>query len=73
MKREIIKKADGNEARYYLILSVKDGQKISWGVLARLLKKLQKKRFTRSTIAELFEQEDQRQPIIAENDGIINL
>ena len=32
-KGEIIKKADGNEARYYLvpdtILSVKDGQKIS--------------------------------------------
>ena len=39
-KGEIIKKADGNEARYYLvpdtILSVKDGQKISAGdVLAR--------------------------------------
>ncbi|MBO6485112.1 MAG: DNA-directed RNA polymerase subunit beta', partial [Pelagibacteraceae bacterium] len=40
---EVIKKADGNEARYYLvpdsILSVKDGQKISAGdVLARLPK-----------------------------------
>ena len=43
-KGEIIKKADGNEARYYLvpdtILSVKDGQKISAGdVLARLTKR----------------------------------
>ena len=41
MKKVKIKKADGNEARYYLvpdtILSVKDGQKISAGdVLARL-------------------------------------
>ena len=46
-KGEIIKKADGNEARYYLvpdtILSVKDGQKISAGdVLARLPKETSK-------------------------------
>ena len=46
-KGEIIKKADGNEARYYLvpdtILSVKDGQKISTGdVLARLPKETSK-------------------------------
>ena len=42
-----IKKADGNEARYYLvpdtILSVKDGQKILAGdVLARLPKETSK-------------------------------
>ena len=48
-KGEIIKKADGNEARYYLvpdtILSVKDGQKISAGdVLARLPKRLLKQK-----------------------------
>ena len=46
-KGGVIKKADGNEARYYLvpdtILSVKDGQKVSAGdVLARLPKETSK-------------------------------
>ena len=49
MKGNVIKKADDNEARYYLvpdsILSVKDGQKVSAGdVIARLPKKLQKQK-----------------------------
>ena len=53
---EVIKKADGNEARYYLvpdsILSIKDGQKISAGdVLARLTKRnfKNKRYYRRST------------------------
>ena len=63
-KGEIIKKADGNEARYYLvpdtILSVKDGQKISAGdVLARLPKETSKTKDIKDSA------------IIAENDGII--
>ena len=58
-KGEIIKKADGNEARYYLvpdtILSVKDGQKISAGdVLARLPKETSKtKRYYSEVFLEL--------------------
>ena len=62
-KGEIIKKADGNEARYYLvpdtILSVKDGQKISAGdVLARLPKETSKTKDITGglpRVAELFE------------------
>ena len=77
---EVIKKADGNEARYYLvpdsILSVKDGQKISAGdVLARLPKETSKTKDITGglpRVAELFEA---RRPkdgaIIAENDGTI--
>ena len=57
-KGEIIKKADGNEARYYLvpdtILSVKDGQKISAGdVLARLRKKHLKQKILQVVYLEL--------------------
>ena len=56
-KGEIIKKADGNEARYYLvpdtILSVKDGQKISAGdVLARLPKKRLKQKILQEDCLE---------------------
>ncbi len=77
---EVIKKADGNEARYYLVpdslLSVKDGQKISAGdVLARLPKETSKTKDITGglpRVAELFEA---RRPkdgaIIAENDGTI--
>jgi DNA-directed RNA polymerase subunit beta' len=77
---EVIKKADGNEARYYLvpdsILSVKDGQKISAGdALARLPKETSKTKDITGglpRVAELFEA---RRPkdcaIIAENDGTI--
>ena len=77
---EVIKKADDNEARYYLvpysILSVKDGQSISAGdVLARLPKETSKTKDITGglpRVAELFEA---RQPkdsaIIAENDGTI--
>ena len=77
---EVIKKADGNEARYYLvpdtILSVTDGQKIFAGdVLARLPKETSKTKDITGglpRVAELFEA---RRPkdcaIIAENDGTI--
>ena len=79
-KGEIIKKADGNEARYYLvpdtILSVKDGQKVSAGdVLARLPKETSKNKrhnwwFTTSCRA--FEaRRPKDSAIIAENDGVI--
>ena len=49
MKKVCYKKADDNEARYYLvpdsILSVSDGQKIHAGdVIANCLKKLQKQK-----------------------------
>ena len=79
-KGDIIKKADGNEARYLLvpdtILSVKDGQKVSSGdVLARLPKETSKTKDITGglpRVAELFEA---RRPkdgaIIAENDGTI--
>ena len=79
-KGDIIKKADGNEARYLLvpdtILSVKDGQKVSAGdVLARLPKETSKTKDITGglpRVAELFEA---RRPkdgaIIAENDGTI--
>ena len=78
-KGEIIKKADGNEARYYLvpdtILSVKDGQKISAGdVLARLPKETSKTkdipRFTKSSRI-IWSKRPKDSAIIAENDGVI--
>jgi len=77
---EVIKKADGNEARYYLvpdsILSVKDGQKIFAGdVLARLPKETSKTKDITGglpRVAELFEaRRPKDSAIIAENDGII--
>jgi len=77
---EVIKKADGNEARYYLvpdsILSVKDGQKISAGdVLARLPKETSKTKDITGglpRVAELFEaRRPKDSAIIAENDGTI--
>ena len=79
-KGQIIKKADGNEARYYLvpdtILSVKDGQKVSAGdVLARLPKETTKTKDITGglpRVAELFEaRRPKDSAIIAENDGII--
>ncbi len=79
-KGEIIKKADGNEARYYLvpdtILSIKDGQKISAGdVLARLPKETSKTKDITGglpRVAELFEaRRPKDSAIIAENDGKI--
>ena len=77
---EVIKKADQNEARYYLvpdsILSVKDGQKISAGdVLARLPKETSKTKDITGglpRVAELFEaRRPKDSAIIAENDGTI--
>ena len=77
---EVVKKADGNEARYYLvpdtILSVKDGQKISAGdVLARLPKETSKTKDITGglpRVAELFEaRRPKDSAIIAENDGTI--
>ena len=79
-KGEIIKKADGNEARYYLvpdsILSIKDGQKVSAGdVLARLPKETSKTKDITGglpRVAELFEaRRPKDSAIIAENDGVI--
>ena len=80
-KGEIIKKADGNEARYYLvpdtILSVKDGQKISAGdVLARLPKETSKTKDITGglpRVAELFEARKPKDPaIMCEIDGKIS-
>ena len=77
---EVVKKADGNEARYYLvpdtILSVKDGQEISAGdVLARLPKETSKTKDITGglpRVAELFEaRRPKDSAIIAENDGVI--
>ena len=79
-KGEVIKKADGNVARYYLvpdsILSVKDGQKVSAGdVLARLPKETSKTKDITGglpRVAELFEaRRPKDSAIIAENDGTI--
>ncbi len=79
-KGAVIKKADGNEARYYLvpdtILSVKDGQKVSAGdVLARLPKETSKTKDITGglpRVAELFEaRRPKDSAIIAENDGVI--
>jgi DNA-directed RNA polymerase subunit beta' len=79
-KGSVIKKADGNEARYYLvpdtILSVKDGQKVTAGdVLARLPKETSKTKDITGglpRVAELFEaRKPKDSAIIAENDGTI--
>ena len=79
-KGNVIKKADENEARYYLvpdsILSVKDGQKISAGdVLARLPKETSKTKDITGglpRVADLFEaRRPKDSAIIAENDGSI--
>jgi DNA-directed RNA polymerase subunit beta' len=79
-KGNVVKKADDNEARYYLvpdsILSVKDGQKVSAGdVLARLPKEGSKTRDITGglpRVAELFEARKPKDvAIIAENDGTI--
>ena len=79
-KGEVIKKADGNVARYFLvpdsILSVKDGQNISAGdVLARLPKETSKTKDITGglpRVAELFEaRKPKDSAIIAENDGMI--
>ncbi len=77
-KGNVIKKADDNEARYYLvpdsILSVKDGQKIYAGdVIARLPKETSKTKDITGglpRVAELFEARKAKDSaIIAENDG----
>ena len=79
-KGNVIKKADDNEARYYLvpdsILSINDGQKISAGdVLARLPKATSKTKDITGglpRVAELFEaRRPKDSAIIAENDGHI--
>ncbi len=79
-KGNVIKKADENEARYYLvpdsILSVKDGQKVNAGdVLARLPKATSKTKDITGglpRVAELFEaRRPKNSAIIAENDGTI--
>jgi len=79
-KGNVVKKADENEARYYLvpdsILSVNDGQKVSAGdVLARLPKETSKTKDITGglpRVAELFEaRRPKDSAIIAENDGTI--
>ena len=79
-KGNVIKKADDNEARYYLvpdsILSVKDGQQVFAGdVLARLPKATSKTKDITGglpRVAELFEaRKPKDSAIIAENDGTI--
>ena len=79
-KGNVVKKADGNEARYYLapdsILSVNDGQKVSPGdVLARLPKATSKTKDITGglpRVANLFEaRRPKDSAIIAENDGTI--
>jgi DNA-directed RNA polymerase subunit beta' len=79
-KGEVVKKADGNVARYFLvpdsILSVKDGQNVSAGdVLARLPKETSKTKDITGglpRVAELFEaRKPKDSAIIAENDGSI--
>jgi DNA-directed RNA polymerase subunit beta' len=79
-KGNVIKKADENEARYYLvpdsILSVNDGQQVSAGdVLARLPKATSKTKDITGglpRVANLFEaRKPKDSAIIAENDGII--
>ena len=75
---KVVKKADGNEARYYLytdtILSVNDGDKVNAGdVLARLPKASSKTKDITGglpRVAELFEARKPKEgAIIAENDG----
>ena len=79
-KGNVVKKADDNEARYYLvpdsILSVDDGQKVTAGdVLARLPKETSKTKDITGglpRVAELFEaRRPKDSAIIAENDGSI--
>ncbi len=79
-KGNVIKKADDNEARYYLvpdsILSVRDGAKISAGdVIARLPKETTKTKDITGglpRVAELFEARKAKDSaIIAENDGSV--
>tara|TARA_B100000686_G_scaffold243049_1_gene251872 strand:- start:6780 stop:10733 length:3954 start_codon:yes stop_codon:yes gene_type:complete len=79
-KGNVIKKADDNEARYYLvpdsILSVNDGQEVAAGdVLARLPKETSKTKDITGglpRVAELFEaRRPKDSAIIAENDGTI--
>ncbi len=79
-KGNVVKKADDNEARYYLvpdsILSVNDGQKVSAGdVLARLPKETSKTKDITGglpRVAELFEaRRPKDSAIIAENNGTI--
>jgi len=79
-KGNVIKKADDNEARYYLvpdsILSINDGQKVFAGdVLARLPKETSKTKDITGglpRVAELFEaRRPKDSAIIAENDGKI--
>jgi len=79
-KGNVVKKADNNEARYYLvpdsILSVNDGQKVTAGdVLARLPKETSKTKDITGglpRVAELFEaRRPKDSAIIAENNGII--
>jgi len=79
-KGNVIKKADDNEARYYLvpdsILSISDGQKVTAGdVLARLPKATSKTKDITGglpRVAELFEaRRPKDSAIIAENDGSI--
>jgi len=79
-KGNVIKKADGNEARYYLvpdsILSVKDGQEVLAGdVIARLPKETSKTKDITGglpRVAELFEaRKPKESAIIAENDGVV--
>ncbi len=79
-KGNIIKKADGNEARYYLvpdsILSVKDGQQVLAGdAIARLPKETSKTKDITGglpRVAELFEaRKPKESAIIAENNGVV--
>ena len=79
-KGKVIKKADDNEARYYLvpdsILSVKDGQQVYAGdVIARLPKETSKTKDITGglpRVAELFEaRRPKESAIIAENDGTV--
>jgi len=79
-KGNVVKKADDNEARYYLvpdsILSVNDGHKVSAGdVLARLPKETSKTKDITGglpRVAELFEaRRPKDSAIIAENNGSI--
>ena len=79
-KGNVVKKADDNEARYYLVpdsvLSVSDGQKVSAGdVLARLPKETSKTKDITGglpRVAELFEaRRPKDSAIIAEDNGAI--
>ena len=80
-KGNVVKKADGNEARYFLvsgtIMSVKDGQKIQAGdVIARKPKETTKTKDITGglpRVADLFEaRKPKESAIIAENDGVVN-